>query len=101
MMTLDRSIKINNNINNVNCRNLDYNEIGEICKDLITDYVDIDPNDIDLNSNIIFDLGIDSFSLVAIIASIEDYFRIKINTVDLLSFSTVNDAIKYIYNKIN
>ena len=67
-------------------------------KNIITKYIDV-PINIDENSSISTDLGIDSFSLISMIVEIEECFNIQIPDYELGKFQTLNDLYSYISSK--
>lgn len=71
-------------------------EIRENLKDVICDYVEIDRNELTDSLSLVSDMGIDSFSLISMINSIEDKFGISIPEYELVNFNTMSDVVNYI-----
>ena len=61
---------------------------------LIADIIEMDPESIDPDANLVEDLGMDSMMALEILASIEKKFRIKVPEEDLPKITSVNRAIE-------
>lgn len=70
-------------------------------KRIICDYVDVQPEDIDTNSNFKFDIGMDSFGIISLINSIESEFNVSIPDSAVRNFNTLNDISTFIDNAKN
>lgn len=68
----------------------------ENIKKLITNYVDVDINDITRDSRFIEDLGFNSYVFMSFLGEIEDTFDVEIDEQEVLKLRTINDAIAYI-----
>ena len=66
---------------------------------IICDYVDIQPEEVDTNMNLKFDIGLDSFGMVSLICTIENEFDISIPDNKLMDFETLNDVTTFIYQE--
>lgn len=66
---------------------------------IICDYVDIQPEEVDTNMNLKFDIGLDSFGMVSLICTIENEFDISIPDNKLMDFETLNDMTTFIYQE--
>lgn len=75
--------------------------VFEKLKDIISEELDVDVEDIELSSVIREDFDADSLALVDMVMSIEDEFEIEVPDEALESFITVEDAVKYIEDRIN
>ncbi len=71
----------------------------EKVKALLVEELDLDENEVTLESNIREDLGADSLDMVDLIMSIEDAFDIKVEESDTASIKTVGDIVGYIEKK--
>ncbi|MBE0449472.1 MAG: acyl carrier protein [Clostridia bacterium] len=71
----------------------------EKVKALLVEELDLDENEVTLESNIREDLGADSLDMVDLIMSIEDAFDIKVEESDTASIKTVGDIVSYIEKK--
>ena len=65
-------------------------------KRIITEQLDVDEDEIKLESTFIDDLGADSLGLVELVLAFEEAFEIEIPDEDTEKIRTVNDAIEYI-----
>lgn len=68
----------------------------EKIKELIVNYVEIDPDTITEDSRFIEDMGFNSYDFMSILGDIETEFSITVDENDILDMHTVGDAIKYI-----
>ena len=69
-------------------------------KKIIADVLNIDEEQILMNSKIIDDLGAESLDLVTLLMEFEDEFNSKIPDNDVEKLITVKDVVNYIENKI-
>lgn len=64
----------------------------------------IDPNkdfsNIDENTNIIKDLGVNSVGLIYLLMAIEEYYDIDMSDVTFSTFEKINDVIEYIKGQV-
>ena len=67
----------------------------EQMKELIVNYVDVDADTITENSRFIEDLGFNSYDFMSMLGEVEDSFGVQVQGEDILTLSTVGDAIKY------
>lgn len=65
-------------------------------KTIITNYVNIDADEITENSEFINDLGFNSYDFMSFLGEIEDEFDIEVNERDVMNIKTVGQAIEYI-----
>ena len=75
-------------------------EIIEILKEIICEYVEIEPEEITAESNIRFDLGASSFDLMNIAVAIEERFKVKMSNAALPKIKTVGDIAELLADKI-
>ena len=68
----------------------------EKLKEVIANVLNVDVNEITMDSTFTDDLGADSLDVFQIIMGIEDEFDVKIDAELAEKISTVGDAIKYI-----
>jgi len=68
----------------------------EDLKKIISEYADIEANDIDENMSLQGNIGIDSFGLVCMLMDIEEKFNVKIPDYELKNFHTLSDIDNYI-----
>lgn len=68
----------------------------EKVKSILVEELDLDADEVTLESNIKEDLGADSLDMVDLIMSIEDAFDIKVDESDAANIKTVGDVVNYI-----
>ena len=74
--------------------------VFEKVREILCDQLDLDPEDITLDTSIIDDLNADSLDLVDFVMSLEDYFDKEIPDEDLETIKTVGDVVSYIENAL-
>ena len=65
-------------------------------REIICEFVDIDPEAITLETNIRTDLGLNSLELVNLAVEIEEEFEVEIPDREAMGLETVADAIRII-----
>ena len=70
-------------------------------KAIIADVLNLDENDIHMDSTFVDDLGADSLDIFQIIMGIEETFDIEIDNEDAEKIVTVGDAVEQIKNATN
>ncbi len=73
----------------------------ETIKEIICEYVEIDPEEITAESSMRYDLGASSFDLMNIAVAIEEKFDIKISNASLPKIKTVGDVVEMLENKLS
>lgn len=68
----------------------------EELKELICNYVEVDPEKITEESKFADDLGFNSFDFMSFLGEVEETFGIQVKEEEILDLATVGDAIKYI-----
>ena len=68
----------------------------ERIRNIICEFVDIDPESITLDTNIRTDLGLNSLELVNLAVEIEEEFGVEIPDREAMGLETVADAIRII-----
>ncbi len=68
----------------------------EKLKQLLVDELNINPEDVTLESDLSSDLGINSLELADVVMMCEDKFNITIEDEDLHTFITVGDVVNYL-----
>lgn len=68
----------------------------ERIRNIICEFVDIDPESITLETNIRTDLGLNSLELVNLAVEIEEEFDVEIPDREAMGLETVADAIRII-----
>ncbi len=74
--------------------------VFEKVKEILCDQLDVDPEEITLDTNIIDDLGADSLDLVDFVMSLEDEFDQEIPDEDIENIKTIGDIVSYIENSL-
>ena len=64
--------------------------------DLLVDELQLDRNDITMDSELSGDLGINSIELADLVMLCEEKFDIEINDEDIRKFTTVADVVNYL-----
>ena len=73
----------------------------EKLKQVIADVLNVDPEEITMDTTFVDDLGADSLDVFQIIMGIEEEFDIEIPAEDAEKISTVEEAVNLIKNAIN
>ena len=68
----------------------------EQIKELITNYVDVDAEEITADSKFIDDLGFNSYDFMSFLGEIEDEFDVEIDEREAIKIHTVGEAVDYI-----
>ncbi len=67
----------------------------EQIKELILNYVDVDPETITEDSRFIEDLGFTSYDFMSMLGEVEETVGVQIEEEAVTALSTIGDAIKY------
>ncbi len=68
----------------------------EELKEIICQYVDVQPEKILEDSRFIEDLGFNSYDFMSMVGEIEDHFDIEVEESEVVNVKTVKDAMEYI-----
>ena len=68
----------------------------EKIKELIVNYVDVDPETVNEDSRFIEDLSFNSYSFMSMLGELEDELDVTIDEQDVLELHTVGDAVEYL-----
>jgi acyl carrier protein len=71
-------------------------DIAEKVKEIVSDKLDVDPEDIEEDKDFVEDLKADSLAIVEVVLALEEQFEIEIPDEDTEKIKTVRDAIEYI-----
>ncbi len=74
--------------------------VFEKVREILCDQLELDPEEITLDTNIIEDLGADSLDLVDFVMSLEDEFDQEIPDEDIEGIKTIGDVVSYIENSL-
>lgn len=75
--------------------------IFEKIRTILSEQLDIDEDDITMDSAIAEDLGADSLDVVDMIMAIEDEFEVEITDDDIENIKTVGDVVNFISDRID
>ena len=73
----------------------------EKIQEIIADVLNIDADEISLESKFVDDLGADSLDIFQIVMGIEETFDIEIDNNDADKISTVGDAVNQLKSSVN
>ena len=73
----------------------------EKLRDIIVEVLNVDENEVTMESTFIDDLGADSLDVFQIIMGIEEEFDIEIPTEEAEKIASVGDAVEAIKNALN
>lgn len=74
--------------------------IFEEIKDILAQQLDLDPDTIELTSNLASDLGADSLDAIDIVMRLEDQYGIEVPDSVIESMKTVEDIVGFIESNI-
>ncbi|MCM1316219.1 MAG: acyl carrier protein [Prevotella sp.] len=67
----------------------------EKLKEIITSYVEVNPDEITTDSRLIEDIGLNSYDFMCMLGDIEDEYGISIDEAEIVNLRTVGEAIAY------
>lgn len=70
--------------------------VFEKVREIIVDQLNVDENDVTMDTHLMKDLEADSLDAVEIIMAIEDEYGIEIPDEDAEKFQSVNDLVKFV-----
>lgn len=70
--------------------------VFEKLRKIICDQLELDEDKITLETNLLDDLGADSFDVVDLVMSIEDEFEMEVPDEEIEKMKTVADVVKFI-----
>lgn len=73
----------------------------EQLKPIICEYVEVEPEDITMESRFIEDLHFNSYDFMSFLGEIEEQLEVTVEEQDILELRTVGDAIRYLENLQN
>ena len=73
----------------------------EKLQEIIAEVLNVDPEEITMDTTFVDDLGADSLDVFQIIMGIEEEFDIQISNEDAEKIVTVGDAVEQIKNAVN
>lgn len=67
----------------------------EKIKEIIVNYVEVNPEEITAESRFIDDLGLNSYDFMCMLGDIEEEFNITVDEAEIVNLRTVGEAIAY------
>lgn len=74
--------------------------VFEKIRNILANQLDVDEDDIKMESSILDDLGADSLDIVDLIMSIEDEFEIEVPDEEIEGVATVGDVVEFVEENI-
>ena len=74
--------------------------VFEKIKTLLADQLEVDAEEMSLDTKIAEDLGADSLDVVELLMSIEDEFEVEIPDEEIENLKTIGDVVEYIQNNM-
>ena len=71
----------------------------EKVKEILGEFIDIDPDTITPESNLRTDIGLNSLDCVSLAEELENEYHIEIPNSELSKFKTIGDVIEFIESK--
>lgn len=68
----------------------------EELKEVICNYVDVEPEDINEDSRFVEDLGFTSYDFMSMVGELEENYDIEVEEREVVRIMTVGDAIEYL-----
>ena len=76
-------------------------EIFEKLKGILCEQLDLEEDQVTMESSIVDDLGADSLDIVVLVMSIEDEFDLEFPDEAVENVKTVGDVVKYLEEHVN
>ena len=67
-------------------------------KDILSDYIDMDSNEIKLETRLAEDLGLNSYEFMRVIGEIEEEFDVELDEREIVKLISIADLLDYISN---
>lgn len=67
-------------------------------KEILSKYIDMDSDEIKLETRLAEDLGLNSYEFMSIVGEVEEEFDIEVDEKEILRLVTVADLLDYISN---
>lgn len=68
----------------------------EKIKELICNYVEVNAEDITVDSRFIEDLGFNSYDFISMLGDLEEEFGVTVDETEIADVHTVGEAVKYL-----
>ena len=75
-------------------------EVFERIREYLADQLDVDPDKITPDSDIVEDFGADSLDVVDMITTLSDEFGVDIPDEEIENFHTVGDVVQYVEDRM-
>ncbi len=76
-------------------------EIENQVREIVCQQLDVDPEQVKMETSFVDDLGADSLAVVELVLALEEQFEIDIPDEDTEKLRTFKDAVDYITSKAN
>ena len=67
-------------------------------KDILSDYIDMDSNEIKLETRLAEDLGLNSYEFMSVIGEIEEELDVELDEREIVKLISIADLLDYISN---
>ena len=67
-------------------------------KDILSDYIDMDSNEIKLETRLAEDLGLNSYEFMSVIGEIEEEYDVELDEREIVKLISIADLLDYISN---
>ena len=74
----------------------DKKDMFEELKEMICEYVDVEPGEIREDSRFVEDLGFNSYDFMSMVGEIEEHWDVEVDEREVVNVKTVKDAMEYI-----
>ncbi|WP_420841070.1 acyl carrier protein [Anaerosalibacter massiliensis] len=78
-----------------------YQMVFEEIKSIISQQLDVDEDEITMDTSFQDDLNADSLDLVELIMTFEDEYELEVEDDEVENIKTVKDVVEYIQNRLN
>ena len=75
-------------------------EVFDRLREYLADQLDVDPDKITPDSDIVEDFGADSLDVVDMITTLSDEFGVEIPDEEIENFHTVGDVVQYVEDRL-
>ena len=75
-------------------------EVFDRIREYLADQLDVDPDKITPDSDIVEDFGADSLDVVDMITTLSDEFNVEIPDEEIENFHTVGDVVNYLEERL-
>lgn len=73
----------------------------EELREVICNYVDVEPEDIQEDSRFVEDLGFTSYDFMSMVGELEERYDVEVDEREVVNITTVEEAIKYMESLID